>query len=55
MRMEQSSQSETCYVQQVSPLGDQQAETLLSEQIRSWSRDLLYEESLAIAAKIMQL
>jgi glucose-6-phosphate dehydrogenase assembly protein OpcA len=55
MRMEQTSQSESCYVQQVSPLGDQQAETLLSEQIRSWSRDLLYEESLAIAAKIMQL
>jgi glucose-6-phosphate dehydrogenase assembly protein OpcA len=55
MRMEQGGNAENCYVQQVSRIGDQQAETLLGEQLRSWSRDLLYEESLAIVAKIVQL
>jgi glucose-6-phosphate dehydrogenase assembly protein OpcA len=55
MRLEQSEDTENYYVQQVSRIGDQQAETLLGEQLRSWSRDLLYEESLAIVAKIVQL
>ncbi len=55
MRMEAGGKSENSYVQQVSPLNDQKAETLLSEQLRSWSRDRLFEESLSIAAKIASL
>jgi glucose-6-phosphate dehydrogenase assembly protein OpcA len=53
MRMERG--TENCYVQQVSSIADQRAETLLAEQLSSWSRDLLYEESLAIAVAIMRV
>jgi glucose-6-phosphate dehydrogenase assembly protein OpcA len=55
MRMEKGGYGEDCYVQQVSPIGEQPAEMILGEQLRSWSRDLLFEDSLAIAAKIIQL
>jgi glucose-6-phosphate dehydrogenase assembly protein OpcA len=55
MRMEAGGKADNCYVQQVTPLNDQKAETLLSEQIGRWSRDLLFEASLAIAAKILSL
>jgi glucose-6-phosphate dehydrogenase assembly protein OpcA len=55
MRMEAGGKSENSYVQQVSPLNDQKAETLLSEQLRSWSRDRLFEESLSVAAQIAEL
>ncbi|NJN48751.1 MAG: glucose-6-phosphate dehydrogenase assembly protein OpcA [Alkalinema sp. RL_2_19] len=50
-RMERG--TDNCYIQQVSPVTDQKAETLLAEQLSSWSRDLLYEESLAIAVEII--
>jgi glucose-6-phosphate dehydrogenase assembly protein OpcA len=53
-RMERGT-PENCYVQQVAPMSDQKAETLLAEQLGGWSRDLLYEESLAIAVKITQI
>jgi glucose-6-phosphate dehydrogenase assembly protein OpcA len=46
---------ENCYLQQVSPIAEQSSESLLANQLRSWSRDHLYEESLAIAAQILQL
>jgi glucose-6-phosphate dehydrogenase assembly protein OpcA len=55
MRMESGGKADNCYVQQVSPLNDQKAETLLSEQISRYSRDLLFEASLAVAAKILAL
>jgi glucose-6-phosphate dehydrogenase assembly protein OpcA len=55
MRMEAGGKADNCYVQQVSPLNDQKAETLLSEQIGRYSRDLLFEASLAVAAKILSL
>jgi glucose-6-phosphate dehydrogenase assembly protein OpcA len=53
-RMERGT-AENCYIQQVSPMSDQKAETLLAAQLTGWSRDLLYEASLAIAAQITQL
>jgi glucose-6-phosphate dehydrogenase assembly protein OpcA len=43
------------YLIQVTSNGDQAAEILLADQLRSWSRDLLYEESLTIATKIINL
>jgi glucose-6-phosphate dehydrogenase assembly protein OpcA len=55
MRMESGVSAQNCYVQQVSPLRDQNAEALLSEQLHSWSRDVLHEESLAVVAKIVSL
>jgi glucose-6-phosphate dehydrogenase assembly protein OpcA len=54
MRMERGT-ADNCYIQQVSPINDQKAETLLAAQLSGWSRDLLYEESLAIAVKITQI
>lgn len=53
MRMERG--TENCYVQQVAPVTDLAAETLLAEQLSSWSQDILYEQSLAIAVAIANL
>jgi glucose-6-phosphate dehydrogenase assembly protein OpcA len=55
MRMEKSGGAQSGKIHQVSSLTDQKAETLLAEQLRSWSRDVLFEESLAVTAKILQL
>jgi len=33
---------------------DQKTEQLLSQQLQRWSRDLLYEESLAVTGQIMK-
>ncbi len=55
MRLESKGGAESCSVNQVTPLGDEQEETLLSEQLRTTMRDLLYEDSLAIAAQIAGL
>jgi glucose-6-phosphate dehydrogenase assembly protein OpcA len=41
--------------QQVSPLADQSAEELLSQQLQRWGRDLLYEESLAVTTQILRM
>jgi glucose-6-phosphate dehydrogenase assembly protein OpcA len=54
MRMEAQGGAESCWVNQVTPVADEQAETLLSEQLRTTMRDLLFEESLTIAAQIVQ-
>jgi glucose-6-phosphate dehydrogenase assembly protein OpcA len=54
MRMEAQGGAESCWVNQVTTLDDQQAESLLSEQLRTTMRDLLFEESLAIAAQIVR-
>jgi glucose-6-phosphate dehydrogenase assembly protein OpcA len=55
MRMEKSGGAQSGQIHQVSSLLDQKAETLLAEQLRSWSRDVLFEESLVVTAKILQL
>jgi len=55
MRMEARGGAQSCRIQQVSSLGDQKAEELLSQQLRRWGRDSLYEESLAVTAQILQL
>ncbi|MFM2429879.1 MAG: hypothetical protein RLZZ511_1092 [Cyanobacteriota bacterium] len=47
--------AEDCYIQQVAPIAEQKAETLLAKRLASWSRDLLYEASLAVVAQIAQL
>ncbi|MEB3295591.1 MAG: glucose-6-phosphate dehydrogenase assembly protein OpcA [Synechococcales bacterium] len=54
MRMESGGGAQSCWVNQVSSLADQKSETLLSEQLRNSLQDLLYADSLAIAAKIAQ-
>lgn len=55
MRMEAGGGAQSCRIEQVSPLSDQKAELLLSQQLQSWGRDLLYEESLAVTTQILKL
>lgn len=55
MRMEAGGGAETCRTLQVSPLPDQTPEGLLSQQLQRWGRDVLYEESLAMTAAILNL
>lgn len=53
MRMEAGAQSTRTY--QVTPLSDQSANMLLSQQLQRWGREVLYEESLAVTAEILKL
>jgi len=53
MRMEAGAQASRTY--QVTPLSDQSANMLLSQQLQSWGREVLYEESLALTAEILKL
>ena len=55
MRMEAGGSAQNCRTEQVSPLSDQKAESLMSQQLQRWGRDVLYEESLAVTAQILQL
>lgn len=55
MRMEAGGGAQSCRINQVTPVDDQKAETLLSEQLQRLGRDVLYEESLAIAARVLNL
>jgi glucose-6-phosphate dehydrogenase assembly protein OpcA len=55
MRMEAGGGAQNYRVHQVSPLSDQSADTLLGQQLQRWGREVLYEESLALAAKILAL
>jgi len=55
MRMEAGGGAQTCRINQVTPLDDQKAETLLGEQLQRLGQDVLFEESLAITAKILAI
>ncbi|MBD1999523.1 glucose-6-phosphate dehydrogenase assembly protein OpcA [Leptolyngbya sp. FACHB-671] len=55
MRMEAGGSAQACRTEQVTPMSDQRAESLLSQQLQRWGRDMLYEESLAVVAKILSL
>ena len=55
MRMEAGGGAQSCYVQQVAPLFDQKTEDLLGQQLQRWGREVLYEESMAVTAKILEL
>lgn len=54
MRMEAGGSAQACRMEQVSALSDQKAEFLLGQQLQRWGQDVLYEESLAVAAQIIQ-
>jgi glucose-6-phosphate dehydrogenase assembly protein OpcA len=54
MRMEAGGGAQSCRVQHVSPLTEHSAEVLMSQQLQRWGRDVLFEESLAVAAQILQ-
>ncbi len=55
MRMEAGGGAQSCRFEQVSPLSDQKAEVLLSQQLQSWGPEALYEESLTVTAEILKL
>ncbi len=55
MRMEAGGSAQNCRTEQVTPLSDQKAESLMSQQLQRWGRDVLYEESLAVTAQILKL
>ncbi|MEQ9553770.1 MAG: glucose-6-phosphate dehydrogenase assembly protein OpcA [Coleofasciculus sp. G3-WIS-01] len=54
MRMEAHGGAQSCRIQQVTPMFDQKTEQLLSQQLQRWGRDLLYEETLAVAGQILK-
>ncbi len=55
MRMEAGGGAQDCQVEQVSALSDQKADFMLGQQLQRWGEDVLYGESLAMVAKIMEL
>jgi glucose-6-phosphate dehydrogenase assembly protein OpcA len=55
MRMEASGGAQACYIQQVAPLFDRKTEDLLSQQLRRYTREMLYEESMKVMEKILLL
>ncbi len=55
MRMEAGGGAQSCRINQVTPLDDQKAETLLGEQLQRLGQDVLFEESLAVTAKILTI
>jgi glucose-6-phosphate dehydrogenase assembly protein OpcA len=55
MRMEAGGGAQACRIQQVTPLTDQKAEFLLSQQLRQSGIDVLYQESLTVTAQMLQL
>lgn len=55
MRMEAGGGAQSCYIEQVTPVSDQNTENLLGQQLQRWGREMLYEESMAITAEILKL
>lgn len=55
MRMEAGGGAQSCRFEQVTPLADQKAEELLSQQVQRWGPEPLYEESIAVTAQIIKL
>ncbi|WP_041237673.1 glucose-6-phosphate dehydrogenase assembly protein OpcA [Gloeothece citriformis] len=55
MRMEASGGAQSCRIQQVTSLADQNTEQLLGQQLRRWGRDHLYGESMDLTYKILKL
>jgi glucose-6-phosphate dehydrogenase assembly protein OpcA len=55
MRMEAGGSAQAARTEMVTAINDQKAEFLLSQQLQRWGREVLYEESLAVAVKILKL
>ncbi|HEY9736152.1 MAG TPA: glucose-6-phosphate dehydrogenase assembly protein OpcA [Trichocoleus sp.] len=55
MRMEAGGGAQSCLVEQVTALSDQKADFMLGQQLQRWGEDVLYEESLAMATRILNL
>lgn len=55
MRMEAGGGAQACRVEQVSAISDQRADLILGQQLQRWGEDVLYQDSLAMAAQILHL
>lgn len=55
MRLESGGGAQNAKTEQVMAPTDEKAEELMSQQLQSWGRDMLYEESLAMVAEILKL
>lgn len=55
MRIESSGGAQSCRIQQVSSLADQNTQQLLKQQLQRWGDDLLYQESMGLTAQILKL
>lgn len=55
MRMEAGGVAQSCETRQVTALFDQKAEFLLSQQLQRMGREVLYEESMAVATQVLKL
>lgn len=55
MRMEAGGGAQSCRVQQVTSLADQETESLLSQELQRWGKDTLYRESMVYTKQILGL
>lgn len=55
MRMEAGGGAQSCRVQQVTSLADQETESLLSQELQRWGKDTLYRESMIYTKQILEL
>lgn len=55
MRMEAGGGAQSCRFEQVTPLSEQKAEVLLSQELQRWGTEALFEESFAVTAQILKL
>jgi glucose-6-phosphate dehydrogenase assembly protein OpcA len=55
MRMEAGGGAQSCQVEQVTALSDQKADFMLGQQLQRWGEDILYEESLALSARVLSM
>ena len=55
MRMEAGGGAQSCRIQQVTPLFDQDTEKLLGQQLQRGGRELLYQESMSVTTQILRL
>ena len=55
MRMEAGGNAQTCKVEQVTSLADQETENLLSQELQRWGSDVLYQESIQFTKRILAL
>lgn len=55
MRMEAGGGAQSCRIQQVTSLADQDTEHLLSKELQRWGKDTLYKESMNVTRQILSL
>ena len=55
MRMESGGSAQSSLVEEVTSLSDQRSDLLLEQQLQRWGEDVLFEESLAVTTKILEL